>query len=221
MPEYPTLADLDGATPGPAPEPLPAPASPAQPILEWLESEGFRARVDDDGDILLRHEGRDVFIVFDANDPAYIRVMAPAFWRCDDDAEQRFLALTVANRLNGALKVAKVSLRSDGAAYVAVELFLDGLEALCAVLPRCLDLIGAATWEFRERMKEEQRCHEFWDGCARRPSGGDRREREPPARAENQLLLLEDTGAERSKSFRKRNVSIAACPTRLLPSTNG
>lgn len=51
----------------------------------------------------------------------------------------------------------KISLRSDGAAYVAVELFLDGLEALRAVLPRCLDLIGAATWEFRERMKEALR----------------------------------------------------------------
>ena len=55
--------------------------------------------------------------------------------------------------------MAKISLRSDGAAYVAVELFLDGLEALRAVLPRCLDLIGAATWEFRERMKDEQRGH--------------------------------------------------------------
>jgi hypothetical protein len=154
MPDYPTLADLDSATP--APDSPPAPPSPAQPILEWLESEGFRARVDDDGDIHLRHEGRDVFIVFDADDPAYIRVIAPAFWKCEDDAEQRFLALTVANRLNGALKVAKISLRSDGAAYVAVELFLDGLEALRAVLSRCLDLIGAATWEFRERMKEEQ-----------------------------------------------------------------
>jgi hypothetical protein len=157
MPDYPTLADLDGATP--APDPPPAPASPAPPILEWLESEGFRARVDDDGDIHLRHEGRDIFIVFDADDPAYIRVMAPAFWKCGDVAEERFLALTVANRLNGALKVAKISLRSDGAAYVAVELFLDGLEALRAVLPRCLDLIGAATWEFRERMKEELRSH--------------------------------------------------------------
>ena len=155
MPDYPTLADLDSATP--APDPPKAPASPAAPLLDWLESEGFRARVDDDGDIHLRHEGRDVFIVFDADDPAYIRVMAPAFWKCGDVAEERFLALTVANRLNGALKVAKISLRSDGAACVAVELFVIGLEALRAVLPRCLDLIGAATWEFRERMKEELR----------------------------------------------------------------
>ena len=82
MPDYPSLDDLDSATPGAAPGAAPgtpsAPASPP-PILEWLESEGFRARVDDDGDIHLRHEGRDIFIVFDAEDPAYIRVIAPAF----------------------------------------------------------------------------------------------------------------------------------------------
>jgi hypothetical protein len=154
MPDFPTLADLD---PAPAPPPRPPAASPAQPILEWLESEGFRARLDEDGDVLLRHEGRDVFVVFDAEDPAYVRVIAPEFWRCDDVAEQRFFALTVANRLNASLKVAKISLRSDGAVCVAVELFASSPEALRAVLPRCLDLIGAATWEFRERMKEALR----------------------------------------------------------------
>jgi hypothetical protein len=178
MPDFPTLADLDPAPdfPVPAAPPRPPAARPAQPILEWLESEGFRARLDDDGDVHLRHEGRDVFIVFDADDPAYIRVIAPAFWKCEDDAEQRFLALTVANRLNGALKAAKISLRSDGAAYVAVELFLDGLEALRAVLPRCLDLIGAATWEFRERMKEEQRGH-----CSETPDAVEEPKEDAPA----------------------------------------
>ena len=157
MPDFPTLADLDPALDSPASPPHPPAAPPAQAILEWLEREGFRARLDDDGDIHLRHEGRDVFVVFDADDPAYVRVIAPEFWRCDDEAEQRFFALTVANRLNGSLKVAKISLRSDGAACVAVELFLNGPEAPRAVLPRCLDLIGAATWEFRERMKEALR----------------------------------------------------------------
>ncbi len=155
MPDFPTLDDLE---PAPAPTvPAPPPPTPAQPILEWLEGEGFRARLDEDGDIHLRHEGRDVFVVFDAHDPSYVRVIAPEFWKCDDAAEQRFFALTVANRLNASLKVAKISLRSDGATGVAVELFVNGPEALRDVLPRCLDLVGAATWEFRERMKEAMR----------------------------------------------------------------
>ena len=176
MPEYPTLDDLEPAAgptdsaPAPAP-PTPA-SSPARPILEWLESEGFRARVDEEGDIHLRHEGRDVFVVFDADDPAYVRVLAPAFWKCDD-AEQRFLALAVANRLNAALKVAKISLRTDGAACVAVELFVNGFETLRAVLPRCLDLVGAATWEFREGMKEAMRSAAAEDAAMREQVEGD------------------------------------------------
>ena len=166
MPDFPSLDDLDPVPEATVPVPAPPANLQAQPILEWLEREGFRARVDEDGDIHLRHEGRDVFVVFDADDPAYVRVIAPEFWRCDDDTEQRFLALTVANRLNASLKVAKISLRSDGATCVAVELFASGSEALRAVLPRCLDLVGAATWEFRERMKEAMRRSAAEDAAA-------------------------------------------------------
>ncbi len=159
MPDYPTLSDLDSAAPtDPTPAPTPSPASPASPILEWLESEGFRVRVDDDGDLHLRHEGRDVFVVFDTHDTAYIRVIAPDVWRCDDSAEERSLALAVANRLNAALKVAKVCLRTDGAVHASIEVFESNPGAFCAVLPRHLGVLGTAAWEFRERMKEEQRA---------------------------------------------------------------
>lgn len=65
--------------------------------------------------------------------------------------------LTAANRLNASLKAAKICLRSDGAAYISIELFLSGFEAFCSVAPRCLDLLGGATWEFREQMRAEQR----------------------------------------------------------------
>jgi hypothetical protein len=159
MPDYPSLSDLESATPAPdpTPPPAPAPSSPARPVLEWLEGEGFRARVDDDGDIHLRHEGRDVFIVFDTADPAYLRVIVPDVWRCDDSAEERSVALGVANRLNAALKVAKVCLRTDGAVHASVEVFENNPSAFCMVLPRHLGVLGTAAWEFRERMKEELR----------------------------------------------------------------
>ena len=49
------------------------------------------------------------------------------------------------------------SLRAGGAVHATVELFLDGFEAFRNVAPRCLDLLGAAAWEFRSRMKEALR----------------------------------------------------------------
>ena len=160
MTDFPTLSDLadttDTTEAAPASGPISAPAPAPERVmrvLEWLESEGFRARLDEDGDVHIRHEGRDVFILFDDDDPAYVRFLAP----CDDSAEQHFLVLNAANRLNASLKAAKICLRSDGAAYIPVELFLNGIEAFRFVAPRCLDLLGGATWEFREQMRAEQR----------------------------------------------------------------
>ena len=168
MTDFPTLSDLadpadpaeaaDAADAAPAVGSISAPAPErVKQILEWLESEGFHARLDEDGDVHIRHEGRDVFILFDDDDPAYIRFLAPGVFACDDSAEQRFLVLNAANRLNASLKAAKICLRSDGAAYISVELFLNGIEAFRFVAPRCLDLLGGATWEFREQMRAEQR----------------------------------------------------------------
>ncbi len=157
MPDFPTLDELgDDAPParGPAEDHNSAAPARTQTILDWFASEGFRCDVDDDGDIHLRHEGRDVFVLLDADDPAYVRFLVPDVWTCDDEGAERSVALFVANTLNCHLKALKVSLRSNGAVYAAVELFLDGFDSFRNVAPRCLDLLGAATWEYRSRMRE-------------------------------------------------------------------
>ena len=84
----------------------------------------------------------------------YQAELVPDVWKCDDDSAERSVALVVANTLNSSLKALKVSLRSNGSVYATVELFLDGFDAFRNVAPRCLDLLGAATWEFRSRMRE-------------------------------------------------------------------
>lgn len=157
MPDFPTLDDLGDAgssAQAPADTQSSAPPSRTQQILDWLAGEGFRCDLDDDGDIHLRHEGRDVFILLDADDPAYVRFLVPDVWKSSDEAGERSIALVVGNSLNSSFKAVKVSLRSNGSVYATVELFLDGFDALRNVAPRCLDLLGAATWEFRSRMRE-------------------------------------------------------------------
>jgi hypothetical protein len=157
MPDFPSLSDVADAAPGPeSPEAArsSAPPSRARQILDWLSAEGFRCDVDDDGDIHLRHEGRDVFILLDSDDPAYVRFLVPDVWKASEESGERSAALVVGNSLNSSLKVLKVSLRDSGSVYAAVELFLDGFDSFRKVVPRCLDLLGAATWEFRSRMRE-------------------------------------------------------------------
>lgn len=157
MPDFPTLADLGEDAPAAAP-PLPAESGDAAPpsrtmqILDWLAGEGFRARLDDDGDIHFRHEGRVVYVVLAPDDLAYVRLLVPGLWKCDDEAELR-AALAVANKLNDDVKVAKVVVGAKGGVFASIELLLDGLETFRSVALRCLDLLGAARWEFRSRMR--------------------------------------------------------------------
>lgn len=159
MPDFPTLADLGDATPhsgGPEEVQAAEPPSLTRQILDWLAEEGFRCDLDDDGDIHVRHEGRDVYILLDAKDPAYVRFLVPDVWQCEGEDAERSVALVVANSVNSSFKALKVSLRSNGNVYAAVELFLDGFEAFREVTPRCLDVLGAASWEFRSRMRDAQ-----------------------------------------------------------------
>lgn len=151
MTELPTLADLETAVP--VPEEAPPPPSQAEEILAWLESEGFRCVLDDDGDLRLRHEGRDVLILLDPDDPAYVRFLLLDLWRCGGEGDERSTALVVANSVNNDLKAVKLSLHPSGSVAAAVELFLEDLEAFQKVTLRCLDLLGAARWEFRSRMR--------------------------------------------------------------------
>ena len=139
MPDFPTLDDLGENAPAAAP-PLPAGSGDAAPpsltlqILDWLAGEGFRARLDDDGDIHFRHEGRDVYVILEADDLSYLRLLVPGLWKCDDEAEFR-TALAVANELNDDVKVAKVVVSAKGGVFASVEFLLDGLEAFFSVAP--------------------------------------------------------------------------------------
>ena len=155
MPDFPTLADLgdedptapaETLAPAATPAESPAPAAPSltRQVLDWFASEGFRARLDEDGDIHVRHEGRDVYVLLDPDDPAYVRFIFPGVWKCGDTGDERSIALVVGNALNGDMKALKLFLRPGGAVHATVELFLDGFEAFRNVAPRCLDLLGAA-----------------------------------------------------------------------------
>ena len=170
MPDFPTLADLGDATPssgGPEEVQATEPPSRTRQILDWFAEEGFRCDLDDDGDIHLRHEGRDVFVLLDADDPEYVRFLVPDVWKCNDEGAERSVALVVANSLNSSFKALKISLRSNGSLYAAVELFLEGFDSFRNVAPRCLDLLGTATWEFRSRMREARQKADEDESAAR------------------------------------------------------
>lgn len=154
MSDYPDLVEETEITTAEPPDELapPPPSRPdTQPHLDFLVSEGYRPEVDEDGDLRFRHEGRTHFLIPQEKDPGYFRVSFPGAWECDGPEEEA-LALRTVNAVNRDLKVAKCVL-VDGVVWVSVEGFFDPPDSFRPVFARCLDVIGSAAWQIRERMR--------------------------------------------------------------------
>lgn len=121
------------------------------PDLEFLAAEGYRPEVDEDGDVRFRHEGRTLYLFRQERDPAYFRLALPGAWECES-AEEEARALEVVNAVNHDLKVVKAVLH-DAVVWIGVEQLYDPPAAYRPHFSRFLDLLGAAAWQVRERMR--------------------------------------------------------------------
>lgn len=154
MSDYPDLVEEpEEITAEPPEEASSAPPAggDAQLHFDFLVSEGYRPERDEDGDLRFRHEGRTLFLFRYEKDPEYFRVALPGAWECESPEEEA-RALQAVNAVNRDLKVAKAVL-VDGVVWISVEGFFDPPDSFRPVFTRCLDAIGSASWQVRERMR--------------------------------------------------------------------
>jgi hypothetical protein len=120
--------------------------------VDYLMEEGYRPRIDDDGDVVFKHEGRTYYITIDVNDKEFFRLIFPNFWSIEND-EERDRAYIAADYATERTKVAKVYMRSDGLDMMAsIEMFIADPAGFAAVFPRCLSALQASVKNFREKM---------------------------------------------------------------------
>ena len=123
---------------------------PAQAWLKLLETDGYHPSLTDEGEVAFMHQGRFVFVLFDAEAPRSARVVSPIYWPIEDDAAL-LQALTAASHATAGGGAAKVCLLDqptvDGAVMGAVLEFTDMRpRAIRAALPaRLADLQRAVT----------------------------------------------------------------------------
>lgn len=119
---------------------------------EFLKTEGYRYKVDEDGDISLRREGRWLALFASDDDPNYFRFSVPNLWECDGEHETQ-LALETANQMNRTFKVIKFAL-VDGWVWANVEQYFHPLEAFRGSFDRSADLLCETAADFRRRMRK-------------------------------------------------------------------
>lgn len=125
-------------------------AQRAHSFLEYLTNEGYIATVDQDSDIVLKHEGGVYLIVLDDLDPGFFRIVFPNFWSIDSESA-RTKAEKAALTATAATKVAKVFPVSNNL-WATVELFVTDLDQAKAVFKRSMSALRAAVVKFGQEM---------------------------------------------------------------------
>lgn len=142
---FPTAADTPAAT-GPA-TPTTTQPSARDAVVELLELEGCKPRVDKDGDVVFTLRELHYVLLFNVQDPEYVRLLLPNFCAVATDPE-RAAAYEAANETNATCKAAKVTVER-GQTHATVECFLATPHHFVPVLMRSAGALEYACNSFR------------------------------------------------------------------------
>lgn len=126
-----------------------------QVFLEYLAEEGFRATLDEDGDIRFKFEGSSYYLIVSETDEMYFQIFRNGFWRIES-AEEFQRALLHANDITRDTKVAKIYINSEQT-YVngSVELFYSDIEEFKPCFMRALNVLQMAVSSFCSAMQKD------------------------------------------------------------------
>ena len=110
-------------------------------IAEAVESLGYKPVVDDDGDICVRYQMKNIYFMTGQDEEPYISAILPQF--ADVNEGEETLTLAVCNKMTRDVKLAKVyidqTLKSVSA---SCEFFYTDMESLKATVGHSLNILG-------------------------------------------------------------------------------
>ena len=118
---------------------------------EFLDQEGFRPTIDEDGDLMFKVEGKTYFVFVDGTDTQFFRLVFPSFWSIENE-EERAKAYVAAHDATAQTKVAKVFVVKNDT-WASLELFCDPPETVRTVLTRGLSAVQSAVDTFARIMR--------------------------------------------------------------------
>jgi len=123
---------------------------------DFLNEEGYRASIDEDGDVVFKFEGGTYFISIYEDDGEYFQLVYPFFWEIGSD-EERERAKVACLEVTRGQKAAKVFLvRNDTDVSATAEAFFESREDVKQIFPRYVRCIQSAVGAFRDAMRNGQ-----------------------------------------------------------------
>lgn len=129
-------------------------AEKTEAIAEFLREEGYVPKIDDDGDLAFKMEGKTFFVIFDEADQSFVRIVHPNFWSIDDE-DERSRVEQASLKATAETKVAKVFPIEDDT-WASIELFSSSIENTKRVFPRALRALSAAISSFLKEMRDAE-----------------------------------------------------------------
>ncbi len=119
----------------------------------YLTAEGYVPKLDDDGDLAFKYEGRLYVVILDDMDDVFVRLVFPNFWPIES-AEERGRVVRAAQVATAQTKVAKIFVVEDNV-WGSVELFCSPPEVFTNVFRRSMSALQAAVEKFAAKMRED------------------------------------------------------------------
>ena len=121
----------------------------------FLKAEGYIGKIDKDGDVTFKREGKNYFIRVNDDDSKFFRLVFPAFWKIEDPAEN-LRALAAAEESNRKSKVSKVFL-VNGNTWASIELFVDKPEDFKKIFSRSLSALQNGVANYVKAMRASKK----------------------------------------------------------------
>jgi|ERR671914_531553 hypothetical protein len=125
----------------------------AERYLTYLTDEGFRPRIDANGNVAFKCEGGNYVIRIDEKDEMYFYLVYPNFWRIES-AEALSRVKEAALAVTADTKVVKIYPVDDTNTWATIELFCSPPETFTAVFNRCLRALRGGVEKFIAKMQE-------------------------------------------------------------------
>lgn len=122
----------------------------AELAKNWLQEQGFKCNLDQDGDAIFKYEGANMYVSVDKDDPLFLKIVMPSIYEVENNYSN---VLEAVNKVCTRIKVIKALLVKNRV-HLVIEMFVDTTPEVDDFFERCCDILIAGRRVFAEALNE-------------------------------------------------------------------